>query len=173
MEQVNKHVILIATFMLALSLAFIIASTKGCAYVEKLGPALSSVGGCALHTTLGCVTQAGGDCPTPSDVWSKDDWHQYGVCLSDRSSSCSITGLAGCLYRSLARATGIALTRTSLSSGLAPSARVAFETDGGIDNQVVRGRIDACVGAAEMATEEEAIAAVAACQRRACVGMVD
>jgi len=170
---VSKHTILIATFLLALALAFIITSTKGCAYIEKLGPALSSVGGCALHTTLGCVTQAGGDCPTPSDVWDKDDWHQYGACLSDRSSRCSFNGLAGCLFRSLVRATGTTLSRTSLSSGLAPSARVAFEMEGSPDSEVVRGRIASCVATAEMATEDEAISAVAACQRKACVGMVD
>ena len=173
MEQVSKHTILIATFLLALSLAFIIVSTKGCAYIEKLGPALSSVGGCALHTTLGCVTQAGGDCPTPSDVWDKDDWHQYGACLSDRSSSCSFNGLAGCLYRSLGRATGTTFSRTSLSSGLAPSARVAFEMEGSPENEVVRGRIDACMANATMETEDDAISAVAACQRKACVGMVE
>jgi hypothetical protein len=168
---VNKHIILIATFMLAMSLAFIISSTKGCAHVEKLGPALSSVGGCALHTTLSCVTRAGGDCPPPSDMWGKDDWREYGTCLSDRSSSCSLNGLAGCLYRSLARATGVRVSRPSLSSGIGPSARVAFEVEGSIENEVTRGRIDACLGIAEITTEDEAIAAVAACQRKACIGM--
>ena len=173
MEQVSKHSILIATFMLAMSLVFIISSTKGCAYVEKLGPALSSVGGCALHTTLSCVTRASGDCPPPSDMWGKDDWREYGACLSDRSSSCSFDGLAGCLYRSLDRAMGSSLTRTSLSSGIGPSARVAFEVEGSIDNEVARGRIQSCVAISEITTEDEAIAAVAACQRKACMGMVE
>lgn len=152
MVRLSKYALYIAVAMLLLSVAFIVVSSKGCAHVKRVGPALSTLGGCALHTTLGCVTQAAANCATPAWGWGETDWDGYGVCLSDTSSTCSLTGLAGCVYRALVRLTSPAL---------------ATKPKYGDD---VRNQIRRCVMEKDMDSEEECIEAVACCQRDICIG---
>ena len=136
MVQLSKYALYIAVAMLLLSVAFIVVSSKGCAHVKRVG----------------CVTQAAANCATPAWGWGETDWDGYGVCLSDTSSTCSLTGLAGCVYRALVRLTSPAL---------------ATKPKYGDD---VRNQIRRCVMEKDMDSEEECIEAVACCQRDICIG---
>ena len=108
---------------------------------------------CSLMSAMGCAAQSMGACPPPLNIWGDSEWGEYGDCLVERSASCSTAALARCAYRSIADA--IDGPVVAGSSGC-----------GGPDEQ---NEIKACVRDSEFETEEEAIQAVAYCQRRVCM----
>ena len=107
----------------------------------------------ALHTSLACTTQSVGACEIPQDSWEGDDWSRYADCIADNSKRCSSQGIARCAMNAAMRAAG----------GPVASGGV------GCSSEPLQAEIQACISDTTIETEEEAIEAVAACQRRVCL----
>ena len=131
-------------------------SAIGCATLplSSLRDGAATLGSCSLHTSLGCAAQALGACPPPTDTWSGDDWSSYASCIGDKSAKCATAGLAKCSWTAMSRAAGGPI----VSGGV------------GCSSEAMQAKIHACVSDTTIESEEEAIEAVAACQRRVCLG---
>jgi hypothetical protein len=132
-------------------------STLGCASLplSSLQDGAGSLGSCSIHTSLGCASQALGGCAIPLDTWNSGDWKDYARCLGEKSRDCAVTGLARCSITAMTRAMG---GRGPIISGGV-----------GCSSEPMQAKIHACVSDTTIETEEEAIEAVAACQRRVCL----
>ena len=135
--------------------ALFVMSMCGCtdAHLSAFKSGVVSVSECALHTSLGCASQAAAGCETPSTM---DGYGDYGQCLVNKSASCSGRGLGLCLLKGIGNASG----STSVAAG-----GVGCTGEEGMEE------VRACVGDVTLETESEAVSAVAACYRRVC--MVD
>jgi hypothetical protein len=131
-------------------------SAIGCATLplSSLRDGAATLGSCSIHTSLGCAAQALGACPPPLDTWNGDDWSSYASCIGDKSAKCATAGLARCSWTAMSRAIG----------GPVASGGV------GCSSEAMQAKIHACVSDTTIETEEEAVEAVAACQRRVCLG---
>ena len=134
--------------------ALFVMSMCGCtdAHLNAFKSGVVSVSECALHTSLGCASQAAAGCETPSTM---DGYGDYGQCLVNKSASCSGRGLGLCLLKGIGNAIG----STSVAAG-----GVGCTGEESLDE------VRACVGDVTLVTESEAVSAVAACYRRVCMG---
>jgi len=135
--------------------ALLAMSMCGCteAHLNAFKSGVVSVSECALHTSLGCASQAAAGCETPSTM---DGYSDYGQCLVKHSASCSGRGLGMCMLKGIANVVG---TASVAAGGVGCTGEEGME------------EVRSCVGDVTLETESEAISAVAACYRRVC--MVD
>tara|TARA_R100001086_G_scaffold51514_4_gene22967 strand:- start:4191 stop:4691 length:501 start_codon:yes stop_codon:yes gene_type:complete len=133
--------------------SLIALSMCGCTKAQwsEFQSSVVTVSECALHTSLGCASQAAAGCTTPS---SMNGYGEYGQCLVDKSASCSGRGLGLCLLKGIGNAVG----STSVAAG-----GVGCTGDEGMSE------VRHCVADVTLETESEAVSAVAACYRRVCL----
>jgi hypothetical protein len=121
--------------------------------LQALRDGVVSLGSCSLHTSLACTTQSVGACEIPQDSWEGDDWSRYADCIADNSKRCSSQGIARCAMNAAMRAAGGPVAAGGVGCSSPP----------------LQAKIQACISDTTIETEEEAIEAVAACQRQVCL----
>tara|TARA_R100001230_G_C5666989_1_gene171673 strand:- start:677 stop:1162 length:486 start_codon:yes stop_codon:yes gene_type:complete len=133
--------------------ALFVMSMCGCteAHLNAFKSGVVSVSECALHTSLGCASQAAAGCDTPSNM---DGYGDYGQCLVNKSASCSGRGLGLCLLKGIGNAVG----SMSVAAGGV-----------GCTGEEGMKEVRECVADVTLETESEAVSAVAACYRRVCL----
>lgn len=136
-------------------LFFLLCLSAGCSpsQLQALRDGAVSLGSCSLHTSLACTSQSIGACEVPRDTWDGDDWGRHAKCIANKSGACSSRGIAQCALNAAMRASGALV----VSGGI------------GCSSGEFQAEIQACVSDTTIETEEEAIEAVAACQRRVCL----
>ena len=144
---------------MGITLFMVLQMTVGCTALQQqqIKDGFVSAAECSMLSAIGCAAQSMGACPPPLTVWGGAEWGDYGDCLVERSASCSTTALARCAYRSIADA----IDGPVVAGGVGCSGPQEQEA------------IKACVRDSTVESEEEAIQAVAWCQKKVCMRLED
>ena len=136
----------LVTIVLVLSSAFV-----GCTASQRqmFKDGAVTTADCALHSSLGCATQALAACQLPP--LDGGDWQGYSKCVGESSLACQTAAMARCLMLGISRAAGGAPTAS-----------------GGLGCSHMTEDINACIGGLDCETEAECVQGVAYCYRTIC-----
>ena len=141
--------------LICLSLC-VILSLCGCTKAQRalFRDGVVTVSDCAFYTSIGCASQAAAGCNSPE--LPGQGYGEFGQCLVNRSSSCAGRGLGLCLLKGIASVVG---TTSVVAGGVGCTGDESLQ------------EVRSCVADVTLETESDAVQAVAACYRRACIGV--
>ena len=124
-----------------------VVSATGCNSQLWKGAAISTAD-CTAISALGCAMQMTAGCELPSAADDGPAWESYGMCLSQKTQDCAVTGISRCVIGALMKATG-----GPVVAGGAPCDQEA---------------VDLCVMGSMCGSEMACAESVAACYNEVC-----